>query len=133
MQNQEDQLATNESELSILKLVTGEMIIGDVLQNEDGSYTVTLPTSMTLNPESGSIGLMPFDFIYVMDYISKINLKAEHVVIIHKNIPPEIMEAYANFLDDTNKEIEAIWEIEDQLRKEAAEIEAQETQEAKED
>jgi len=114
----------NEAILKILKLVTGEMVIGEVFQREDGSYNMSLPALMTLNPESGSIGLMPFDFVYTMNFLPEIDFKENHVVVIHEYPPREIIEAYFDYLDDTVKRLEEYESVEEQLKRKAAEIEA---------
>tara|TARA_Y100001937_G_C7108344_1_gene326204 strand:- start:1275 stop:1580 length:306 start_codon:yes stop_codon:yes gene_type:complete len=66
-----------EKSMKLVRLVSGEEIIGDVVENEDGSYTISNAFNLLPGGE-GKIQFIPF--MAYTEAHNGVTLKAEHVL-----------------------------------------------------
>jgi len=80
--------------LTMIKLVTGEVVLGELLGNKDG-ITLKKPMTLMLDPMQGGIGMMPYDAIYTQEETEEHTYDYVHIMH-HMKIHPSFVEAYLN-------------------------------------
>tara|TARA_R100000231_G_C5325461_1_gene164700 strand:+ start:1343 stop:1633 length:291 start_codon:yes stop_codon:yes gene_type:complete len=78
--------------MKLVRLVSGEEIVGDVVENEDGSYTISNAFNLLPGGE-GKIQFIPF--MAYTEAHAGVTLKAEHVLFAVKPIA-QLVEQISN-------------------------------------
>lgn len=78
--------------MKLIRLVSGEEIVGDVVENEDGSYTISNAFNLLPGGE-GKIQFIPF--MAYTEAHAGITFKAEHVLFAVKPIA-QLVEQISN-------------------------------------
>ena len=63
----------------MIKIVTGEVIMGKQLPSEDG-VLIEKPFALIMDPMQGGVGMMPYNAIYTQSEPEKAIFKEEHIV-----------------------------------------------------
>ena len=67
-------------EIVMLKLVTGETVMGKSSCSVDGNVTIERPFILMLDPMQGGIGMMPYDIHFTEKEIPEITIREEHIL-----------------------------------------------------
>ena len=78
--------------MKLVRLVSGEEIVGDVIENEDGSYTISNAFNLLPGGE-GKIQFIPF--MAYTEAHAGVTLKPEHVLFVVKPIA-QLVEQISN-------------------------------------
>ena len=68
-----------ENEVIIIKLVTGEVVIGKYLHGEE-EVVLEKPFSLIMDPMQGGVGLMPYNAIYTQTEPESATFQAKYIV-----------------------------------------------------
>ena len=69
-------------ELVILKLVSGDVVIGrhDVENSPEGQRRILKPMNLMLDPMQGGVGMIPYDAIYTQEEPKEFTFNKEHIM-----------------------------------------------------
>ena len=82
-------------ELRMIKLVTGEVVIGKELEAVVGEgLRLAKPMTLMLDPMQGGVGMIPYDAIYTQVECEKYSWKTEHIIDPEMPIHESFEEAY---------------------------------------
>jgi len=77
----------------MFKLITGEVVLGKLLEDADGSVTLGKPMTLMLDPMQGGVGMIPYDAIYTQEECETHSWRAD--VIVHEMpVHESFIEAY---------------------------------------
>ena len=77
----------------MFKLVTGEVVMGRVIEENDTELKVGKPVTLTLDPIQQGVGMIPYDAIYTQEEPSEFTF--EKKFIMHNlKVHPDFEEAY---------------------------------------
>jgi len=54
-------------EIKMYKMVTGEVVMGNLKEKTEESLTLTKPVTLMLDPMQGGVGMIPYDAIYTQE------------------------------------------------------------------
>jgi hypothetical protein len=80
-------------DLTILKLVNGEIVLGELQLETDETIILGKPMSLMLDPMQGGVGMIPFDAIYTQKELEEITFDKTHVMY-EMEVHPTFEEAY---------------------------------------
>jgi hypothetical protein len=70
-----------EKSMVMLKLITGEVVMGKLKEDIDGNITLEKPMTLMLDPMQGGVGMIPYDAIYTQEEQEEASWRSE--VIMH--------------------------------------------------
>jgi len=88
----ETSTSTTAAELEMIKLVTGEVVLGELIGINDG-ITLKKPMTLILDPMQGGIGMMPYDAVYTQEESEEHTYSDNHIMHNMK-IHPSFADAY---------------------------------------
>ena len=80
-------------EITMIKLVTGEVVMGKLKEETDETITLEKPMTLMLDPMQGGVGMIPYDAIYTQEEKEEMIWNKSHVVHDMK-VHPQFEEAY---------------------------------------
>lgn len=80
--------------LRMIKLVTGEVVLGDKVGDMLDEVTLTRPMTMMLDPMQGGVGMIPYDAIYTQEEQASKTFKYEHIIDHDMKIHETFENAY---------------------------------------
>lgn len=84
----------NEEEVKVLKLITGEEIVGELLKHEGGVLSVRAPLGVAPSPQ----GLQLVPMMFSADIVCEVDLYADKVVAMAP-ARSDMIEAYKQSVD----------------------------------
>jgi hypothetical protein len=81
----------NEKAIVMLKLITGEVVMGKLKEDTGGYITLKKPMTLMLDPMQGGVGMIPYDAIYTQEECEEHSWRAD--VIMHD------MPVHESFID----------------------------------
>ena len=79
-----------------LKLINGEHILGELVSKNDTEIIVKKPLSVSVNPMSSGLAMIPYEVIFLGKELETINFKTEH--IMHEFEPvKEMIDEYTRY------------------------------------
>jgi len=82
-----------EKEIKMIKLVTGEVVMGRLKERGETFWTFEKPMTLMLDPMQGGVGMIPYDAIYTQEEKEEMTWDKSHVVHDMK-VHPQFEEAY---------------------------------------
>ncbi len=77
----------------MLKLVTGEVVMGKLKEDRGDCITLLKPMTLMLDPMQGGVGMIPYDAVYTQEEPEEVTWRAD--VIVHDmKVHPSFEEAY---------------------------------------
>jgi hypothetical protein len=70
-----------ENPIIMLKLVTGEVVMGKLKEESGETTTLLKPMTLMLDPMQGGVGMIPYDAIYTQEEQEEASWRSE--VIMH--------------------------------------------------
>jgi len=68
-------------EMKMIKLVTGEVVIGkEINLSDDGLLTLGRPMTLMLDPMQGGVGMIPYDAIYTQEECEEHSWEDQHIM-----------------------------------------------------
>ena len=80
-------------EITMIKLVTGEVVMGKIKEETDEKVTLEKPMTLMLDPMQGGVGMIPYDAIYTQEEKEEMTWNKRYVVHDMK-VHPQFEEAY---------------------------------------
>jgi len=82
-----------ENQVTILKLISGEVVMGKVKSMDDNELVMAHPMQLLLDPTQGGVGMIPYDAIYTQIEMEEHTFKREHIMH-HLPVHKSFEEAY---------------------------------------
>lgn len=80
--------------LKMIKLVTGEVVLGTAGKEFQASIELEKPMTMMLDPMQGGVGMIPYDAIYTQEECESKVFLIEHIVDMDMTIHSTFEDAY---------------------------------------
>jgi len=81
-------------ELRMIKLVSGDVVIGEDISETSDNYRLKKPMLLMLDPMQGGVGMMPYDAIYTQEEPEEEVFAHEHVIHGNMKIHSTFEDAY---------------------------------------
>ena len=78
-------------EVKIFKLVSGEEVLSKVEVIDDGTWLLTDPRMLGMNPQTGQPGMMPF---MMLNPERKVKLNPNQIIAESASVPPDMEKKY---------------------------------------
>lgn len=91
--------------LKMIKLVTGEVVIGDIIDINDEIITMSKPMLLMLDPTQGGVGMIPYDIIYTQQELESKVFKIMHIIEENMYIDKSFSDAYVDQISDKAAEV----------------------------
>jgi hypothetical protein len=86
-------MENTETKMVMLKLITGEVVMGKLKEDTDGYITLERPVTLMLDPMQGGVGMIPYDAIYTQEEPDEASWRSD--IIMHEmKVNPQFEEAY---------------------------------------
>jgi hypothetical protein len=82
-----------ENPIVMLKLVTGEVVMGKLKEESGETTTLLKPMTLMLDPMQGGVGMIPYDAIYTQEEPEEVTWR-EDVIVHEMKVHPQFEEAY---------------------------------------
>jgi len=79
--------------LQMIKLVTGEVVMGEEIQTDETVLILKKPMTLMLDPMQGGVGMLPYDAIYTQEENEEQIFEKKYIVHNLK-IHPSFADAY---------------------------------------
>jgi len=75
-----ENMENNKNQVIMIKLATGEVVMGKLKEDTDTEITLEKPMTLMLNPMQGSVGMIPYDVIYTQEEPEEMTWIKNHVI-----------------------------------------------------
>lgn len=82
-----------ENKITIIKLISGEVVMGRVKMADNNEIVITHPMQLLLDPTQGGVGMIPYDAIYTQVESEEHTFKQEHIMH-HMPVHQSFEDAY---------------------------------------
>lgn len=66
--------------IKMFKIITGDVIMGDVNNELEGSVVVNKPAQLVMDPTQMGVGIIPYDAVFTQQEQEEVSFKSEHII-----------------------------------------------------